>query len=279
MAKGTRLDVFLVEQGYFPSRAIAQTAIMDGAVLVNNQKATKSGALVNGDCIIEILDRGFLNKYVSRGGLKLEKAIIEFNIDVQDRICLDIGASTGGFTDCLLQNSAKQVYAVDVGYGQLAWKLREDPRVIVKERINARHLTADTLYEEKQLMASLMVVDASFISLLTLLPNCLKLVCNDALLACLIKPQFEVGKDALGKGGVVRSSTQHIAILNTVLTKAAELGLRLKGLTYSPVKGPAGNIEFLALWQKGMGNEAIDEALIESTVIGAHESLNQEASS
>lgn len=249
MPKGQRLDLLLVEKGLFPSREAAQAAIMDGGIIVNGEKIIKAGTSIASDAKIEVTSDWQPRKYVSRGGLKLEKALEQFQVDVTGRICLDVGASTGGFTDCLLSHGALKVYAIDVGYGQIAWSLRTDPRVVVLERVNARNLQATPIYEQDQPMANMVVIDVSFISLDKILPSCLTVVQKEDLdIVALIKPQFEAGKENVGKGGVVRSADQHKEILTRVLAAAAKLELKAKALTYSPIKGPSGNIEFLVHW-------------------------------
>lgn len=249
MAKGQRLDLLLVEKGLFPSREVAQAAIMDGGIIVNGEKITKAGTSIQLDAKIEITSDWQPRKYVSRGGLKLEKALEQFGLDVTGRICLDIGASTGGFTDCLLSHGAAKVYAIDVGYGQIAWSLRTDPRVVVLERINARNLDPALIYGEDMKRADMVVMDVSFISLDKVLPSCLTVVQKEKLdIVALIKPQFEAGKENVGKGGVVRCPDKHKEILQRVLHDAAKFNLRAKSLTYSPIKGPSGNIEFLVHW-------------------------------
>ncbi len=242
-----RLDIALIDLGIFDTRQEAQAAIMDGAVLVNNEKITKSGTSVSEQDKIELRPGFSKQKYVSRGGQKLEKALCEFQTNVTDRICLDVGASTGGFTDCLLQHGARTVYAIDVGYGQLDWKLRTDTRVIVKERINARHLTPEELYVERAPRATLAVIDCSFISLDKILPA----VCNliektDSEIICLVKPQFEAGRKAVNKG-VVKDRKVHLEVLSKVDDIASSLALETRASTFSPLKGPKGNIEYLVL--------------------------------
>ena len=222
---------------------------MDGAVLVDGRKVTKPGLNVPNESVIELCGGFTTPKYVGRGGLKLEKALDCFQVEAQGRICLDVGASTGGFTDCLLKHGAQLVYAVDVGYGQLDWSLRNHPRVVVKERINARYLSREVLYGTTDDMASLLVVDVSFISLRAVLPACLALLVPGADIVCLIKPQFEAGRHAVGKGGVVRDAETHQEVLETILQAGKSMGLMQQGLTHSPLKGPAGNIEFLVYWR------------------------------
>ena len=245
MSKKTRLDVLLVERGFQESRQKAQAVIMSGEVFVNQQRVDKPGTSVPNDAAIEV--RGNTLKYVSRGGLKLEKAMATFPIDLSDAICADIGASTGGFTDCMLQNGAKKVYAVDVGYGQFAWKLRNDPRVVCMERTNARYLTHEQVPDELDFSS----IDVSFISLRLILPAVCGLLRERGHVACLIKPQFEAGKEKVGKKGVVRDPAVHLEVLENFLGYAKESGFTVLGLTYSPIRGPEGNIEYLGYLEKG----------------------------
>ena len=238
MAK-IRLDVALVEGGFAESREKAKALIMAGIVYVNNQKSDKAGNTVKPDDVIEV--RGETLKYVSRGGLKLEKAVKVFDFTLDNKICADIGASTGGFTDCMLQNGAKKVYAIDVGYGQLAWKLRTDKRVINLERTNFRYVTKEQIPEELDFAS----VDVSFISLSLILPVLYTLLKNDGQAVCLIKPQFEAGKENVGKKGVVRDKNIHIAVIEKIINVILENNFSLLGLDFSPVKGPEGNIEYL----------------------------------
>lgn len=235
-----RLDVLLVEQGYADSRTKAQAIIMSGQVYVNGQKADKPG--ISYEETVELEVRGAACPYVSRGGLKLEKALRDFGIKPVDYVCSDSGASTGGFTDCLLQQGAKKVFAIDVGYGQLDWKIRSDPRVVVMERTNVRYVTQEQLGEPLDLS----VIDVSFISLKIVLPVIKTFLKTDGQVVCLIKPQFEAGKEKVGKKGVVRDPQTHKEVLDTFVTLAQELNFKILGLTFSPVKGPEGNIEFLA---------------------------------
>lgn len=245
MAK-QRLDIFLAEQGLVSSRSMAQSMIMAGEVYVNGQKASKAGEMVCGDETIEL--RGKSLKYVSRGGLKLDKAMQVFPIDLKDAVCMDIGASTGGFTDCMLQNGAKKVYAVDVGYGQLAWKLRQDARVVNLERTNIRYVTDKEVPEQLDFFSA----DVSFISLKPVLPVAYQLLNESGCGVCLIKPQFEAGKDKVGKKGVVRDPAVHLEVIERVLAFTREIGFKVLGLDFSPVKGPEGNIEYLMyLGKKG----------------------------
>ena len=219
---------------------------MDGSVLVNGEKVTKAGKNINPEDKVELIPSFAVPRFVSKGGLKLEKALIEFDVHVSGCICLDIGASTGGFTDCLLKHGARKVYAIDVGYGQIDWKLRNDDRVVVIERQNARYLKRGDLYTAQDQPATLATIDVSFISLTKILPACLSLLQEgEAEIVCLIKPQFEAGRNHVEKGGVVHSKSTQQAVINSVIAKASDLKLAAFGLTYSPVIGRAGNIEFL----------------------------------
>ncbi len=235
-----RLDVLLVSLGLAESRAKAQATIMAGEVYVNGQKADKSGMEVDITSNVEV--RGSACPYVSRGGLKLEKALRNFGVDPTGYVCSDSGASTGGFTDCLLQQGASKVFAIDVGYGQLAWKIRNDPRVVVMERTNIRYVTPEDLGEKLDLS----VIDVSFISLSLVLPVVKTLLKPTGQVLCLIKPQFEAGRDKVGKKGVVRDAAVHEEVLQNFISLAKSLGFTIRNLTFSPVKGPEGNIEFLA---------------------------------
>ena len=241
MKNKKRLDVLLVEQLYAETRSKAQAIIMAGLVYVNGQKADKAGMSFDADtAVIEV--RGQACPYVSRGGLKLEKALRDFGVDPTGFVCSDSGCSTGGFTDCLLQQGASKVYAIDVGYGELNWKIRNDPRVVVMERTNIRYVTPEDIGEPLDLS----VIDVSFISLRIVLPaikNLLKEGRGQVL--CLIKPQFEAGRENVGKNGVIREPAIHKEVLDNFVALARELGFTILGLTFSPVKGPAGNIEFL----------------------------------
>ncbi|KAM3102705.1 TlyA family RNA methyltransferase [Phormidesmis sp. 146-12] len=239
-----RLDTLLVDLALCDSRQQAQRLIQAGEVRVDRQLIDKPGTEVNVTAQIEVKAR---SPYVSRGGEKLAKALQEFGIEVSDRICLDGGISTGGFTDCLLQAGAKQVYGIDVGYGQVAWTLRQDPRVILKERTNLRHLNPEDLYSDDQPLPDLGVVDVSFISLTKVLPAMWRLLQAPREMVLLVKPQFEVGRDRIGKKGVVRDVKDQAGAIAQVLTASQELGWGYRGLTWSPLVGPAGNIEYL-LW-------------------------------
>lgn len=239
-----RLDILVTERGLAESREKAKALIMAGDVYVDQQKADKPGDLYPEEAPIEVRGKGL--KYVSRGGLKLEKAMAEFPITLTGLVCMDVGASTGGFTDCMLQNGAKKVYAVDVGYGQLAWSLRTDPRVVNLERTNARYLSAEQVPEPIDFFS----VDVSFISLSLILPAVRPLLSENARAVCLIKPQFEAGREKVGKKGVVRDPAVHQEVIEKILSFALENGYSVLGLTFSPVKGPEGNIEYLAYLQR-----------------------------
>ena len=244
MSEKERLDCALVSRGFAESREKAKAIIMSGIVYVNNQKSDKAGATVKPDDIIEV--RGETLKYVSRGGLKLEKAVKSFNISLNDCICADIGASTGGFTDCMLQNGAKKVYSIDVGYGQLAWKLRTDERVINLERTNFRYVTSEQVPDKLDFAS----VDVSFISLSLIIPVMRTLLKTGGRAVCLIKPQFEAGKENVGKKGVVRDKSVHISVIEKVMSIVKENEFSLLGLDFSPIKGPEGNIEYLCYIEK-----------------------------
>ncbi|MBQ6384960.1 MAG: TlyA family RNA methyltransferase [Lachnospiraceae bacterium] len=255
-----RLDVLITELGHAESREKAKALIMSGAVYVNGQKADKPGSTYDESAPVEV--RGPKLRYVSRGGLKLEKALAVFPVSVEGKVCLDIGSSTGGFTDCMLQNGAAHVYAIDVGYGQLDWKLRNDPHVTSMERTNIRYVKPEDL-PEKAAFAS---IDVSFISLSKVLGPVRDLLTPDARIMCLIKPQFEAGREKVGKKGVVRDPAVHREVIEQVVSYAQNEGLTPELLDYSPVRGPEGNIEYLCLIRKGDGSgglqgEASEEAL------------------
>ena len=247
MAK-RRLDTSLVEQGLVESRQKAQALIMAGEVYINGQKQLKAGASVAEGDSLEIRSKNPL-RYVSRGGLKLEKAVALWPIDLREKVCADIGASTGGFTDCMLQNGAKLVYAVDAGYNQLAWKLRTHPQVVCMERTNARYLTQEHIPEPLDFFS----VDVSFISLHLILPALRPLIREGGQAVCLVKPQFEAGKEKVGKKGVVRDPAVHLEVLEHFLDHAAQAGFTVKDITFSPIRGPEGNIEYLGYLQAGEG--------------------------
>ena len=244
MSDKMRLDLLLVERGLEESRQRAQAVIMSGVVYVDGRKADKPGMAVPAAAAVEV--RGDKLPYVSRGGLKLEKAMAAFPVHLEGAVCADIGASTGGFTDCMLQNGAAKVYAVDVGRGQLAWKLRSDPRVVCLERTNARYLSREQVPEELAFAS----VDVSFISLKLILPPLAALLAEGGQAVSLVKPQFEAGREKVGKKGVVRDPAVHLEVLERFFDHAAAAGLSVRGLTYSPIRGPEGNIEYLGWLQK-----------------------------
>ena len=267
MSKKMRLDVLLVERGLLDSRQKAQANIMAGLVFVNGQRVDKPGTAVAEDAPVEV--RGHALPYVSRGGLKLEKAMRTFPITLAGRTCADIGASTGGFTDCMLQNGAAKVYAVDVGYGQLDWKLRSDPRVVCLERTNARYLDRQQIPDELDFAS----IDVSFISLKLIFPALYGLLRQGGEIACLIKPQFEAGREKVGKKGVVRDPVVHKEVLEHYLEHAREAGFGVLGLTYSPIRGPEGNIEYLGFLQKGAETTAAFD--LDALVEESHQTLKE----
>ena len=240
-----RLDVLLVEQGFAVSREKAKAIIMSGNVFVDGQREDKAGASFD-PAKVKIEVKGSTLKYVSRGGLKLEKAVEVFPLSLEDKVCMDIGASTGGFTDCMLQNGAAKVYAVDVGHGQLDWKLRNDPRVVCMEKTNFRYMAREDMTEQLDFAS----VDVSFISLTKILLPARNLLKDGGQMVCLIKPQFEAGRDKVGKKGVVRERAVHEEVICKVLDFAGSLGFAVLGLDHSPIKGPEGNIEYLVFLQK-----------------------------
>ena len=267
--KGTRADVRLVELGLCQSREKARSLIMSGAVYINEVRIDKAGDAVPEDCVLTVRENP--NPFVSRGGLKLQKALTKYDIDLNGLVAMDVGASTGGFTDCMLQHGAKKVYSIDVGYGQLDWRLRNDERVKVMERMNARNMTSDWFDEEVDFAS----MDVSFISIKLILPaiyNCLK---NGALAVILVKPQFEAGKGKVGKNGVVREEATHKEVLLSCMLFAQSLGFEIQHVDYSPITGPKGNIEFLMVLKKRGGDSAIimqDQAdgIARNTVKAAH---------
>ncbi|MEE3449659.1 MAG: TlyA family RNA methyltransferase [Acutalibacteraceae bacterium] len=270
MAEKKRLDILLYEKGLAESREKAKAVIMSGIVYVDNQKSDKPGTCYPETCKIEV--RGNTLKYVSRGGLKLEKAVEVFDFDLNGVIAMDIGASHGGFTDCMLQNGAKKVFAIDVGYGQLAWKLRNDERVVNLERTNFRYVTDEQITEPVDFFS----VDVSFISLKLILPVAKRFLKEGGKAVCLIKPQFEAGKGNVGKNGVVRDPAIHTQVIEDIVSFALETGYSVLGLDFSPVKGPEGNIEyllFLGNYEDVSKNENIDAAEIvrlSHEVLGKH---------
>ncbi len=261
-----RLDQYLCQHGLVQSRERAKALIMAGIVFVNEEKSDKPGNMIDENARVEV--RGHDIGYVSRGGLKLEKAMQVFPLTPGGKVCMDIGASTGGFTDCMLQNGAVKVYSVDVGYGQLAWKLRCDERVVNMERTNIRNVTLEMLAEPIQFFS----VDVSFISLKHIFPVAAAVTTADAEGVCLVKPQFEAGREKVGKKGVVRESATHVEVLLAAGGYAAEHGFSVLGLDYSPIKGPEGNIEFLMYVRKG-GNTTLTEDQALQVVHSAHEAL------
>lgn len=261
-----RLDQYLCQHGLAQSRERAKALIMAGIVFVNEEKSDKPGNMIDEQAHVEV--RGHDIGYVSRGGLKLEKAMQVFPVSPSEKVCMDIGASTGGFTDCMLQNGAKKVYAVDVGYGQLAWKLRCDERVKNMERTNIRHVTPEMLEEPVEFFS----VDVSFISLKHIFPVAAAVTTADAQGVCLVKPQFEAGKEKVGKKGVVREAQTHREVLHQAISYALENGFSVLGLDHSPIKGPEGNIEFL-MYVKKQGDAQPSQEEIASVVEQAHQNL------
>ncbi len=249
-----RLDVLLVSQGFAASREKAKAVIMAGQVYVNGQKEDKAGSMFETTVPIEV--RGKTLRYVSRGGLKLEKAMQTFPIVLQELVCMDVGASTGGFTDCMLQNGAKKVYAIDVGRGQLDWKLRNDPRVVCMEKTNIRYVTTEDIAERPSFVS----IDVSFISLTKVLGPVFDMLEEGGQIVSLIKPQFEAGREKVGKKGVVRDPAVHREVIEKVILFASSQGLAVKGLTWSPVKGPEGNIEYLLWMEKPSADLKLQEA-------------------
>lgn len=268
MSNKTRLDVLLVERGLEQTRQRAQAMIMSGLVFVDGQRVDKAGTAIPNDAQVEV--RGNTLRYVSRGGLKLEKAMTIFGLRLNGCICADIGASTGGFTDCMLQNGASKVYAIDVGYGQLAWKLRTDERVVNLERTNFRYVTQEQVRDPIDFAS----VDVSFISLRLILPVLFCLLQEGGEAVCLIKPQFEAGREKVGKKGVVRDPATHRQVIETVCSFALETGFSILGLTFSPVKGPEGNIEYLLYLKKSAPPQGLDAIEMEAVVTLAHSSLD-----
>ena len=264
-----RLDQYLVQHGLIQSRERAKAMIMAGVVYVNGQKADKAGDMVKEDAVVEV--RGHDIGYVSRGGLKLEKAMQVFPLSPRGKVCMDIGASTGGFTDCMLQNGAAKVYAVDVGYGQLAWSLRTDPRVVNMERTNIRNVTPDQLDDPIAFFS----VDVSFISLHHIFPVARAVTTPDAVGVCLVKPQFEAGREKVGKNGVVRDPATHREVLLRAMGYAVDNGFGVRGLDFSPVKGPEGNIEYLMFVEKSAEPVTLGEEAAAAVVAASHQALDR----
>ena len=264
-----RLDIILTERNMFPSREKAKASIMAGLIYVDGQRVDKPGMPVDREAEITIKES--LCPYVSRGGLKLEKALALYGFSLKDSVAVDIGASTGGFTDCMLKNGARKVFAIDVGYGQLAWKIRSDPRVVVMERTNIRNVTPDMLEEPIEFFS----VDVSFISLHHIFPVAQAITTPDAMGVCLVKPQFEAGREKVGKNGVVRDPATHREVLHNAMGYAAANGFKVCGLDFSPVKGPEGNIEYLMFVQKSEQPGVLDDSVAEQVVAASHSTLDK----
>ena len=270
MSDKERIDTALVRRGMVQSREKAQALIMAGEVYIGEKKVLKPSEAVSSDAVINL--RGSADRYVSRGAYKLEKAIRVFSADLKNRIVMDIGASTGGFTDVCLRNGAKHVYAVDVGYGQLDWKLRNDSRVTVMERTNARYLTADQF----EVRPDTAVMDVSFISIRLILPVAFSIIGPSGIMYTLIKPQFEAGRDKIGKNGVVRSIETHEEVLNGIIRFCDSIGLSVRNIDFSPITGPEGNIEFIAeIMHKTDNNVMIEELTVHNVVVQAHRQLER----
>ena len=263
-----RLDVLLVEQGLADSREKAKAIIMSGIVYVDNNKEDKAGTTFEETAKVEV--RGNTLKYVSRGGLKLEKAMNNFGVTLDGKVCMDVGASTGGFTDCMLQNGAVKVYSVDVGHGQLAWKLRNDERVVCMEKTNIRYVTPEDIDDRVEFAS----IDVSFISLTKVLPAVKELMTENGEIVCLIKPQFEAGREKVGKKGVVRELSTHIEVVQMIVDYVSNNGFRTLDLSYSPIKGPEGNIEYLLYMTKDESRENA-EFDIKALVSESHDMLNK----
>lgn len=265
-----RLDVLLVKKNLAESREKAKAVIMAGIVYVDDQKEDKAGSMFEETAKIEV--RGSTLKYVSRGGLKLEKAMTHFGVTLDQKICMDVGASTGGFTDCMLQNGAVKVYSVDVGHGQLAWKLRNDPRVVCMEKTNIRYVTLEEIPDKIQFVS----IDVSFISLTKVLGPVKALMEPDGQVVCLIKPQFEAGREKVGKKGVVRERSVHLEVIRMVAAFAGSIGFEALHLEFSPIKGPEGNIEYLLHLRNDAGGNVYENSSIdaEEIVNQAHETLD-----
>ena len=271
MSNKTRLDVLLTERGLLDSRQKAQATIMSGIVFVDGKRVDKAGTMVSNDSNIEI--RGTTLKYVSRGGLKLEKAMSHFAVTLEGKVCMDVGASTGGFTDCMLQNGAVKVYSVDVGHGQLDWKLRNDPRVVCMEKTNIRYVTPEDIQEPVAFSS----IDVSFISLTKVLLPVRNLLTEDGEVVCLIKPQFEAGREKVGKKGVVRDKTVHEEVIRMVIAYAGSIAFEVKNLEFSPIKGPEGNIEYLLYIKKQPEGFVQTEFPVDVTAVveEAHKTLDR----
>lgn len=267
-AKKERLDILLVDKGIFSSRDRAKTHIMAGKIFVDGHRVDKAGEKVSTDA--EIIFRGEENPYVSRGGLKLAKAMEEFSIDLNNKVCMDIGASTGGFTDCMLQNGASKVFSVDVGYGQFAWKLRTDERVVCMERTNIRYVTPEDIGD----LLDFASIDVSFISLTKIMEATKNLLKDTGYVVALIKPQFEAGREKVGKKGVVRDKNVHIEVVTKIVEHLQKNELRVVGLSYSPIKGPEGNIEYLVYFTKDKeATSTFENSQIEEVINASHSQL------
>ena len=264
---GVRADVRLVELGLAPSREKARTLIMAGEVFIDTLRIDKPGAAVPEDALLTVKEQAI--PFVSRGGLKLDKAVRKYGLDFTDMVTMDVGASTGGFTDCMLQNGATKVYAVDVGYGQLDWKLRSDERVVCMERTNARYLDRDQIPDELDFAS----IDVSFISLKLILPAVHRVLKEGGHVACLIKPQFEAGREKVGKKGVVRDPSVHLEVLENFLTHAKDNHFTVLGITYSPIRGPEGNIEYLGYLRKSVESDTIPD--LAALVDASHSELKE----
>ena len=266
-----RLDILIVNKGLATSREKAKAIIMSGIVYVDGQKEDKAGSMFEETANIEV--RGATLKYVSRGGLKLEKAMTHFGVELKDKICMDVGASTGGFTDCMLQNGATKVYSVDVGHGQLAWKLRNDERVVCMEKTNIRYVTHENIPDEIGFSS----IDVSFISLTKVLEPVRELLCPGGEVVALIKPQFEAGREQVGKKGVVRDKSVHLEVIKKVLEYALSIGFSVLNLEFSPIKGPEGNIEYLLYLQNHTDGQAYPEYQVDAKAIvdAAHGELDK----
>ncbi len=268
-AKKIRLDQLLIEKGIFTSRERAKAAIMSGKVFIDGKRFDKAGEKVSEDSLIEY--KGEEMPYVSRGGYKLSKAMSSFNIELTGMICMDIGASTGGFTDCMLQNGAHKVYSIDVGYGQLSWKLRIDPRVVCLERTNIRYITSEQVPD----LVDFASIDVSFISLKKVIPAALSVMKDNGEIVALIKPQFEAGREKVGKKGVVKEKSTHIEVIQGIIDFIKEKELYIKGLSFSPIKGPEGNIEYLIYFSKKVPKDSVLQNIdVEAIVDASHGELN-----
>ncbi len=266
-----RLDVLLVKRGLAESREKAKAIIMSGSVFVNNEREDKAGQTFDEKAVIEV--RGNTLKYVSRGGLKLEKAMANFDCTIAGKVCMDVGASTGGFTDCMLMNGAVKVYSVDVGHGQLAWKLRNDERVVCMEGTNIRYLLPEDINDKIDFSS----IDVSFISLTKVLPVVRNILSDNGEVVCLIKPQFEAGREKVGKNGVVREKSVHKEVVEFIVNYALANGFAVLNLDYSPIKGPKGNIEYLMHIRKSEEENIFDLSVVNSIVSKAHEELMQKS--